>query len=138
MPSLFSRIIAGAIPGEFVFRADRWVAFLDIRPTSPGHVLLVSVTEAAYLAELPAATLAELGGQLARLTAVVKTATGCLAVNVVVNDGPLAGQEVPHVHVHVIPRWPDDGRGYRFAPQPGQDLTAMAAKLRTAWDAACA
>jgi histidine triad (HIT) family protein len=136
MPSIFSRIIAHEIPGAFIFRSPRWVAFLDVRPTHPGHALLVPVVEAALLADLPGATVAELGIHLPRLITAVKRVTGCPAVNVLLNDGPLAGQEVPHVHFHVIPRWPDDGRGYRFAPKPGVDLPALAQRLATAWEAA--
>jgi diadenosine tetraphosphate (Ap4A) HIT family hydrolase len=123
--SLFSRIIAGQIPGEFVFRSERWVSFLDIRPTNPGHALLVPVYEAQFLADLPGATVAELGLHLQRLTLAVKRVTGAPAVNVVLNDGPQAGQEVPHVHFHVVPRWPGDQAGYRFRPQPGVELATM-------------
>lgn len=135
MASIFTRIIAGEFPGDFVFRAERWVALLDIRPTVAGHVLLIPVAETVHLADLPGATQAELGLHLARLTAAVKRVTGCPAVNVVLNDGPVAGQEVPHVHFHIVPRWANDGRGYRFSPQPGSGLAAMAADLAHAWEA---
>lgn len=136
MPSIFSKIIAGQIPGNFVFRSERWVALLDIRPTSPGHCLLIPLAEDQHFADLPGATQTELGLHLARLITAVKRVTGAPAVNVVLNDGPLAGQEVPHVHWHIVPRWPDDGRGFRFHPQPGADLPAMAARLSAAWTAA--
>ena len=138
MPSLFTTIIAGGIPGSFVVRAERWVALLDIRPSNPGHLLLIPRQERQYLADLDAATQADLGPLLCRLTAVVKRATGCPAVNVVVNDGPEAGQEVPHVHLHLVPRWPGDQKGFRFAGQPygpGQQ-DAMCAALQAAWNAA--
>lgn len=134
MASIFSRIIAGQIPGDFIFREPGWVALLDIRPTSAGHALLIPLVEVPLLADLPPATLADAGRLLARLTRAIKQVTGCPAVNVVLNDGPLAGQEVPHVHWHVVPRWPDDGRGYRFAPQAGTALGPLASSLATAWD----
>lgn len=136
MPSLFSKIIAGQIQGEFVFRSERWVAFLDIRPTNPGHTLLVPVAEAQYLADLPAETLAELGLYLPRLVRAVKHGTGCPAVNVVLNDGPEAGQEVPHVHFHIVPRNVDDGAGYRFRPHPNSDLGFTGARVRNGWEKA--
>ena len=136
MASIFSRIIAGEIPGEFVFRAERWVGLLDFRPTVTGHVLLIPVAEAVHFADLPGATQAELGLHLARLVVAVKRVTGCPAVNAVLNDGPVAGQEVPHVHLHVVPRWANDGRGYRFSPQTGVGLAALAVDLRTAWNSA--
>lgn len=135
MPSIFAKIIAGQIPGQFVFRDELWVALLDIRPVSPGHVLLIPLHEAQHLAELPAPTLAALGDRLARLTAAVKTASGAPAVNVVVNDGPAAGQEVPHAHLHVFPRFPDDGKrlSWPAAPYADGELARWAERLRTAW-----
>ena len=79
MPTIFTRIIAGEIPGQFVFKDALWTAMLDIAPAAPGHVLLVPCAEAQHLADLPAATLAALGDRLARLTATVKRATGAPA-----------------------------------------------------------
>jgi histidine triad (HIT) family protein len=95
--------------------------------------LLIPVAEAQYLADLPGATQAELGLHVCRMTAAVKRATGCPAVNVVVNDGPLAGQEVPHVHIHVVPRWPHDGKGFLFKGAADPQQAAMAVRLRAAW-----
>lgn len=137
MASLFSRILAGELPGEFVFRDALWAAFLDIRPTAFGHTLLVPRAEAPLLELLPADTLAALGGYSARLTRAVKRATGAPAVNLVVNDGPEAGQLVPHVHLHVIPRTSGDA-GRPFAVHldyPAGGLTQWGERLRAAWQA---
>lgn len=135
MPSIFSKILAGQIPGQFVFRDELWAALLDLRPVSPGHALLIPLHEAQFLADLPAPTLAALGDRLARLTAAIKTASGAPAVNVVVNDGPAAGQEVPHAHLHVFARFPDDGKRLAWPATPYADgeLAAWAAKVRAAW-----
>ncbi len=135
MPSVFAKILAGTIPAQFVFRDELWAAILDLRPVAPGHALLIPVHEAPHLADLPAATLAALGDRLARLTTAVKTATGAPAVNVVINDGPEAGQEVPHAHLHVFPRFPGDGksRGWVHAAYGEGELVAIAERLRTAW-----
>jgi histidine triad (HIT) family protein len=137
MPSLFTRIIAGEIPGQFVFTDPVWVALLDIAPANPGHVLLIPRAEGQFLGDLPPAVLATLGGRLARLIAAVKRATGCPAVNVIVNDGPAAGQAVPHAHIHVIPRFPGDGKlahphGTRYTEG---EMERWAVELRKAWDA---
>ncbi len=135
MPSIFTRIIAGEIPGQFVFKDALWTAMLDIAPAAPGHVLLVPCAEAQHLAELPAATLSALGDRLARLTATVKRATGAPAVNVLINDGPAAGQAVPHVHLHIIPRFPGDR--VHTHPKGGAyeegGLARWADDLRKAW-----
>lgn len=135
MASIFGRILAGDIPGQFVFRDDLWAAILDIRPVAPGHCLLVPLAEAQHLADLPVPTLAALGDRLARLTATVKTASGAPAVNVVVNDGPAAGQEVPHAHLHVFPRFPGDGKrlAWPAAPYADGELVRWGERLRAAW-----
>jgi histidine triad (HIT) family protein len=134
MPSLFSRIFAGEIPSERVFADPRFVAIMDIGPANPGHCLLIPRHEAQYLALLPADTLAALGPALVRLIGAVKGATGCPAVNVLVNDGPEANQGVPHAHLHVIPRWPGDGKLTHPTPTPyqGDAMAAMGARLRAA------
>jgi histidine triad (HIT) family protein len=135
MPSLFSRIIAGDIPAELVFSEPLWVALLDITPTSPGHVLLVPRAERQHLDELPEAVLATLGGYLARVTTAVKAATGCPAVNVLVNDGAAAGQAIPHAHLHIIPRFPKDGllTHPHGTPYADGELHRWGEALRKAW-----
>jgi histidine triad (HIT) family protein len=136
MPTIFTRILTGEIPGEFVFRAPRWIGLCDISPSAPGHCLLVPVAEADHLHELPLETLAELGPHLARLTAAVRVATGCQALNVIINDGRAAGQEVPHVHLHVIPRWAEDGKTcglFGGSRATATTLSAMGTQLRAAW-----
>ncbi len=135
MPSVFARILAGQIPGQFVFRDELWAALLDIHPAAPGHALLIPLHQAQYLADLPASTLAALGDRLARLTAAVKTASGAPAVSIVLSDGPAAGQEVPHVHFHVFPRFPNDGMPLSWPATPYADgeLARWAERLRTAW-----
>lgn len=134
MPSIFSRIIAGEIPGEIVLATPRWVALLDINPVNPGHVLLIPRREVQHLDQLPEEELSELGPLAARLGRMVKAATGAPAINLIVNDGPAAGQEVPHVHLHLIPRHPGDGKrawaGGGTATR--EELAAMAARLRAA------
>ena len=134
MPSLFTRIIAGDIPSQQVFADPCFVAIMDIGPANPGHCLLIPRDEAQYLAQLPAPVLAAFGPALTRLIGTVKTATGCPAVNVLVNDGPEANQAVPHAHVHVIPRWPGDGRLVhpKGTAYQGDEMAALAQRLRAA------
>lgn len=135
MPSIFTRIISGEIPGRLVFKDDVWVALLDIHPANPGHVLLIPRFEGQYLSDLPATTLATLGDRLARIITAVKSATGCPAVNVVVNDGPAANQAVPHAHLHIIPRFPGDGTlaHPKGSPYADGELDRWAGALQRAW-----
>ncbi len=135
MASLFSKIIIGELPAQFVFKDPLWVAFLDIKPTNPGHVLLVPRAQAQFVADLPTEYLASLGSYMARTVTTVKAASGCDAVNVVLNDGPAAGQVVPHAHFHVIPRHTGDQRPPFSAHHEYRDgeLAQWAEKLRAAW-----
>jgi len=137
MATLFSRIIDGTLPGAFVFSEARWVAFLDIKPSAYGHVLLVPRHAGQFIADLPDETLAELGSYLRRLTRVVKSACAAPAVNVVVNDGPEAGQLIAHAHLHVIPRFADDHNAPFTAhlDYPAGELARTAERMRLAWEA---
>ncbi len=136
MPSLFSKIIAGEVPAQFVFQDPLFVAFLDLNPANPGHCLLVPRAERQYLGDLPAETLAALGPTLVKLIACVKRGLGCPAVNVLVNDGPEANQAVAHAHIHVIPRRAGDHKVQhpRGTPYQGDELARTADQLRAAWN----
>lgn len=106
--TLFERLIAGEIPASFVHQDAVCVAFMDINPMSPGHVLVVPRQAVKTLAELDAATRAHLMEVAVRIGHVQRRVLGSQAQHVLVNDGPGASQTVPHVHVHVIPRYRGD------------------------------
>lgn len=135
MSSIFTRIIAGEIPGAFLFQDERWVAMLDIAPIAPGHVLLVPRHEAPRLPELPATDLALLGPYLARLSRTVQAATKAPSVSILLREGAEAGQEIPHVHWHIVPRF-DRHEAHRFSGGSYEDdaqRDAILHKLQTAW-----
>ncbi len=106
---VFCRILAGTLPGSIVHRDDRCAAFMDIQPVNPGHLLVVPVRHAAYLAELDAPTAGRLMQVAQRLAAALR-ASGlrCDGVNLLLADGAAAMQEVFHVHLHVFPRFGGD------------------------------
>ncbi len=106
--SIFDHIISGRIPASFVHRDELCVAFLDIRPMSPGHVLVVPRVAVGTLTELDAATLGHLWQVAVRVGGAQRAGLGSLAQHFLVNDGPEASQSVPHVHIHVIPRYRGD------------------------------
>jgi histidine triad (HIT) family protein len=108
---LFCAISAGKIPAHVVYEDDRTMAFLDIHPSAPGHTLIIPRTHAARIEDLSAEDAAALFAALHRLTKPIREAVGAEAATVGINDGPGSGQEVPHVHVHVIPRRREDGGG---------------------------
>lgn len=106
--NVFARILRGEIPAAKVLETDRALAFLDVNPVNHGHLLLVPKAAAATLSDLSDDDAAHLGGLLPRLCRAVREATGCDALNVVVNHGEAAGQTIFHVHYHVIPRFQGD------------------------------
>ena len=98
MPTLFTRIIAGEIPGRFVWKDPQVVAFLTIAPLRPGHVLVVPRQEIDHWLDVPPDLLAHLMGVAQTVGRAVQRAFPCRKVGLMV-----AGLEVPHVHVHVVP-----------------------------------
>ena len=134
--TLFSQIIDGEIPGEFIFKDERWVAFLDIFPAAPGHTLLVPRDPVQYLSELPGGTQACMGQYISALSAAVKTAAKAPAISVLVRDGKEAGQEIPHVHIHFIPRH-EYGASHAFgsgAQASSNEIRNWGEAIRAEWN----
>ncbi len=98
--TLFSRIIAGELPADIVHRDERCIAFRDVNPQAPLHVLVVPITPVASLAD---AEDCELLGHLLRVASRVAADAGYAdSFRVVINNGAAAGQTVFHLHVHVL------------------------------------
>ena len=106
--TIFDRIIAGQLPASFVHQDDLCVAFLDISPMSPGHTLVVPRQSVPTLDLLDAATRAHLFEVVQKVGAAQRKGLGSRAQHLLVNDGKAASQSVPHVHIHVIPRYSRD------------------------------
>ena len=98
MPTLFTRIISGELPGRFVWRDERCVAFLTIAPIRPGHLLVVPRQEVDHWLELDPGLLAHLHSVAQTLGKALQHGFPCQKVGVMI-----AGLEVPHVHLHVLP-----------------------------------
>lgn len=98
MPSVFTRVIAGDLPGRFVWRDPDVVAFLSINPLRPGHTLVVPRLEVDDWVDLEPALATKVFAAAQRIARGVAKAFPCRKVGVVV-----AGLEVPHVHVHLVP-----------------------------------
>ncbi|HNX25921.1 MAG TPA: HIT family protein [Phycisphaerae bacterium] len=110
---IFCKIVAGKIPSTKVYEDDDSLAFMDIGPVSPGHVLLICKEHYEKIHEVPAEVAAKTLAVLPKLVNAVQTATGCAGLNVLQNNGRIAGQLVPHVHFHIIPRYGAAGE-FRF------------------------
>jgi histidine triad (HIT) family protein len=98
MTTIFSRIIAGEIPGTFVHRDDRCVAFMSINPLARGHVLVVPIEEVDHWIDASPDLLRHLFDVAHRVGRAQKQVFDCERVGVII-----AGYEVPHAHIHVIP-----------------------------------
>jgi diadenosine tetraphosphate (Ap4A) HIT family hydrolase len=129
---LFCGIVAGEVEASRVLEDERTVAFMDVCPIAPGHTLVVPRRHADRLADLDP----EDGAALFRAGQRIAAALRAEGVNFFVADGEVAGQEVFHVHLHVIPRSVGDGFGLRFPPdyriRGRAELDAAAERLRSA------
>ncbi|GAB7024592.1 HIT family protein [Salidesulfovibrio brasiliensis] len=106
---LFCKIVAGEIPCAKVYESETMIGFLDIAPVNAGHALVLPKAHHPTLWEMPA----ELGNDLMQavkaVADAVKAETGADGLNVMQNNYEAAGQLVPHVHFHLIPRFDNDG-----------------------------
>lgn len=133
---LFCQIARKERPSHTIFDKDGVVAFLDIFPCAPGHTLVIPHQHYATLSEMPAEEVGKLFQVAAMVATKVQGALGAAGFNLGINNGKAAGQEVFHVHIHIIPRYPDDGGGSMksVAHFKGKEsLETIAAKLRPAF-----
>ncbi|MFB6222695.1 MAG: HIT family protein [Haloarcula sp.] len=106
---IFCQIVAGDIPSRTVYEDDTVFAFLDANPLSPGHTLVIPKAHHERLNNTPADVAGEVLSTLHELVPVVESAVDAPASTVAFNNGEEAGQEVSHVHGHIVPRFEDDG-----------------------------
>jgi len=107
---IFCEIIAHRAPASIIYEDDVVIVFLDIFPITPGHTLVVPKLHVARLAELDDAIAAHMMVVAQDVAAAIyRSPVRAEGVNLFLADGAAAGQEVPHVHLHVIPRYQGDG-----------------------------
>ena len=105
---IFCKIIRGEIPSKKVYDDKDVLAFLDINPANPGHVLVVPKKHADDITKSDDEDLAKAMKVVKNITASLKERMNAIGVNVVQNNGKHAGQLVAHTHFHVIPRYEND------------------------------
>lgn len=138
IPNVFAEIIAGRSPASFVYCDEQVAAFMDIQPINKGHVLVVPVQPVRFLAELDEAVAAHLFVVGQRVAGAVRASdSSTTGVFMFLADGATAGQEVPHVHLHVVPRFAGDGLRFTLSEHydalPEREVLDEAAlKIRTA------
>jgi histidine triad (HIT) family protein len=135
---LLCRLVAGEEEISVVHEDARTAVFMDIEPVVRGHMLVVPRVHAPSLADLEPEDGAALF-ESSRLAAAALRASSlrCEGVNLLLADGEAAGQEIFHAHLHVIPRYPGDGFGFRLPPgysvRPRAELDDAAGALRQSW-----
>lgn len=129
MPSLFTKIIEGEIPGTFVWRDDLCVAFMTIAPLRPGHTLVVPIEEVDHWIDLPDELRDHLFEVSGRVGTAIQDAFQPTRVGLMI-----AGLEVPHAHIHLVPI--DGVHDLDFANADDsasrEDIEAAAARIRDA------
>lgn len=119
---IFCKIANGEIPSKSLYEDDSFRVILDLGPATKGHALILPKNHADNLYELPDETAAEAMKLAKKIAKTMREKLGCDGVNLVQNNGEAAGQTVNHFHLHVIPRYADDGQKIGWVPgEPSQE-----------------
>lgn len=106
---VFCKIIAGEIPAHKIYENDEVLAFLDIHPVNPGHVLIVPKAHFENMLDAPAHVLSAMSEVSQKIAKAVMKTVGAEGFNLNVNNGKMAGQVIFHLHMHIVPRFSGDG-----------------------------
>ncbi|MGZ6300106.1 MAG: HIT family protein [Candidatus Limnocylindria bacterium] len=134
---VFCQILQGESPATYTYEDDSVVAFMDIQPITHGHMLVVPRKHAVFMSDVDDSVAMRAFRVARKLAAAARASLGATGANLFVADGEVAFQDVPHFHVHVIPRYPKDGFGLTFPPAYNQppsraELETIAAAIRAA------
>ena len=115
MDCIFCKIVSGEIPSTKVFEDEKLLAFMDIKPINEGHVLVIPKTHSELIDQVEESKVGEMFKLARKINlAIRKSGVRCEGVDYFLADGEDAGQEVPHTHLHVFPRFKGDGFGFKF------------------------
>ena len=132
----FCRILKGELPVSLIHEEADHLVIADIQPVTPGHMLVIPRAHAPHLADLAPGMGGRLFGTAEKMAAALRrTELRCEGVTLHLADGEQAGQDVFHVHIHVIPRFSGDGFGLKLPPgyhdlPPRPALDEVAAEIR--------
>jgi histidine triad (HIT) family protein len=132
-PCIFCSILAGKLPSAQVHRDPDFLVIMDKYPINRGHVLVIPTKHYDTLLQMPAAEVGKLYAAVPAVAKAVVSAVGADGFNVGQNNGIAANQIVPHVHVHVVPRFIDDSPDGKWPARqvaPQKELEEMAQKIR--------
>jgi histidine triad (HIT) family protein len=110
--TVFEKIIDREIPAEIIYEDDSVIAILDAKPVNYGHSLVIPKKKFVNIFDADEAALGHMMKVAAEVGRALQKVTGCPGVNLVMNNEAVAGQVIFHAHLHVIPRFQDDGAGH--------------------------
>jgi len=131
---IFCKIVRGEIPALKVYEESLNLAFLDINPSSLGHTIIIPKKHYQKLEEMPEEEAKEMFSVILRLTKIIPKSVGTTDCNIGINNGKFAGQEVPHLHFHIVPRFERDNglpiQGLVRMEVKKEDLPKIAEKIK--------
>jgi len=136
-PCVFCEIVAGREPASIVCDDDLVMAFMDIAPATEGYVIVIPKAHVPRLDDLDEETGARLFTTVLRIQSVLRAVLRCDGINLLAFDGEAAGQEIPHAHLHVVPRYVGDSVEWLECEvlAPGrEELDELAASLRRGYE----
>ena len=131
---IFCKIAQGEIPSSTIYEDDMFRVILDLSPAAKGHALVLPKEHFRNIFDIDEKTASRLFVVAAKVARAMKEALGCDGMNLVQNNEEIAGQTVFHFHLHIIPRYKDDGQTIAWNPGSSdpQELQEIAAKVRGA------
>lgn len=115
METLFTKIRDGIIPSVKLYQDNKCFVILDINPVHKGHALVISAEPYKNINECPEDTLKYMIGIAKKVEAKQREVLKCDGSNILINNDPASGQEVPHLHIHVVPRYNGDKAIYSLS-----------------------
>jgi len=131
---VFCRIVAGTIPAVRVYEDEHHLAIMDIGPIVKGHVLVMPKAHYQDIHALPEDDLKALAGCVKTVCRALRNGLHAEGINIIQNNGRVAGQLVPHVHFHLIPRFADDGHHWNWDAKKydsDDEMQKYAARIRS-------
>lgn len=131
---IFCKIVAGQVPCFKLYEDDTTISFMDINPVNPGHALAVAKGHWPTVDLIPGDVLANVARLAQRVAKAVFKELKPAGVNLMQANGEGAGQSVPHLHIHIMPRRANDGLILNWEPRPGdmKEIEAIYKRLKAA------
>ncbi|MFT4304169.1 MAG: HIT family protein [Candidatus Woesearchaeota archaeon] len=134
MSTIFKKIIDGEIPSVKLYEDDKCISILDINPNNKGHALVIPKIESETITDCPDDILQHIILIAKKIAAKQIKELNCHGYNILVNNKPASGQIIPHLHIHIIPRYDKDGNwfanGFKHHPYAEGEIEEYGQKLK--------